>query len=183
MGYDVEKMIQIFRRIYKTPEEVQIEVLLDVFMVMALSGYPIDFKNDPKSKKFVKDSLLHIDDYFKGQKSYAVNENLSLNYYSSIESENKKFNKTMTRKNLESLDNFDYNIAEDSNSIEVFEKKEKKSNEPQVQELYAEQEEIISQEYTENIDIENGVEEEAAETIDDMMGIVSDSEDDLDDEE
>ena len=53
-------------------------------ILLALSNTPIDFKDDPKSSAYVKECLKYIDTQYSGEKSYAINQDLSLKYYSSI---------------------------------------------------------------------------------------------------
>lgn len=52
-NFDVAKLTQVFRRIYKTPDQVPINLLLDYCVVLALSNaYYKDF--DAKSVEFVE---------------------------------------------------------------------------------------------------------------------------------
>lgn len=82
----------------------------------------------------------------------------------------------MTRKDVKGLDDFEFDLDDPTNCIEVYEKKEKKAQEPQSYEFYAEQEEIISNEYSENIDVDGqNNPDEASETIESMMGIESET--------
>ena len=67
-GFDVEKLTQVFRRIYKSPEDVEIDTLLDFAMVLAISNSPYE-EYDSKSKKFIIDTLDFIEDQYKGYKS------------------------------------------------------------------------------------------------------------------
>ena len=57
---------------------------MDLMILLALSNTPIDFKDDPKSSAYVKECLKFIDIQYSGEKSYAINKDLSLKYYSSI---------------------------------------------------------------------------------------------------
>ena len=84
---------------------------------MALSNTPYEDEFDPKSRKFIDASLSYIDDYFKGFKKLireiktegidgkeGTAQKVSINYYESIKSGNKTFNKVMVRKQSPSLD-------------------------------------------------------------------------------
>jgi hypothetical protein len=37
-GYDIQNLTQVFRRIYKSPEDVEIDILLDFAMILAISN-------------------------------------------------------------------------------------------------------------------------------------------------
>jgi uncharacterized lipoprotein YehR (DUF1307 family) len=80
--------------------------------VLALSSSPYE-DYDVKSKKFVEDTLDHIEAHFKGYKTFEkelktskshATQNVTLNYFESIKSENKTFNKRLVRKETPSLD-------------------------------------------------------------------------------
>jgi len=58
--FDETKLIQIYRRIYKEPENCKMEELLDLLLLVALKGsLIIDY--DEKSIKFVRDALEYVD--------------------------------------------------------------------------------------------------------------------------
>ena len=108
-GLDIEKLAQTTRRIYKTPGDCkEISILLDFMIIIALSSAPFeDF--DPKSKIFIEQTLDHVDQHFKGfntidqqiesSKSHAT-QTVTLNYFDTIESENKTFNKKLVGKKV-----------------------------------------------------------------------------------
>ena len=57
---NVEQLTQVFRRIYRTPSECDIEELLNFLVVLAISkSYYQDF--DEKSKVFVDQALDYIE--------------------------------------------------------------------------------------------------------------------------
>ena len=77
-------------------------------IIIALSSAPFeDF--DPKSKIFIEQTLDHVDQHFKGfntidqqiesSKSHAT-QTVTLNYFDTIESENKTFNKKLVGKKV-----------------------------------------------------------------------------------
>ena len=108
-GIDIEKLSQTTRRIFKTPENCKdISTLLDFTLLLALSSAPFeDF--DPKTKQFINDTLDFIDHEFKGfntieqsletSKSHAT-QKVVLNYFDTIKSENKTFNKKLVRREV-----------------------------------------------------------------------------------
>jgi hypothetical protein len=63
---DMQRITQLFRRLYKTPEQVpEIKQLLDYMIVLALSNaYYKDF--DEKSVEFVEQALNLIEHKFTG---------------------------------------------------------------------------------------------------------------------
>lgn len=70
---DVHKLTQLFRRLYKTPEQVpHISQLLDYFIVLALSNnvYFKDF--DDKSVEFVEAGISLIEKRFTGSECLEV---------------------------------------------------------------------------------------------------------------
>ena len=57
---NVEQLTQVFRRIYRTPSECDIEELLNYLVVLAISkSYYQDF--DEKSKVFIDQALDYIE--------------------------------------------------------------------------------------------------------------------------
>ena len=57
---NVEQLTQVFRRIYRTPSECDIEELLNFLVVLAISkSYYQDF--DEKSKVFIDQALDYIE--------------------------------------------------------------------------------------------------------------------------
>ena len=131
--YDMLKLTQIFRRIYKKPQDVEdISTLLDFALLLALSNSPYKDEFDQKSVKFIEASLSCIDDYFKGFKKVikevetegagheAEARKVSLNYYESIKSGNKTFNKVMVRKPGPSLDAEKIYDVEPISSVQPF---------------------------------------------------------------
>ena len=67
-NFDVHKLTQVFRRIYKKPEAVDMRTLLDYFVVLALSkSYYKDF--DEKSVQFVEAGITLIEKRFTGQET------------------------------------------------------------------------------------------------------------------
>jgi len=84
-GFDTAKLLQMFRRIYKQPQEAPMDVLLDLFIMLALQN--VDLSKDEKSKAFFDSTLAYIDEYYKGQKSVTEKvkgKDIILNYYDSI---------------------------------------------------------------------------------------------------
>jgi hypothetical protein len=70
---DMQRVTQLFRRLYKTPESVpDINQLLDYFIVLALTkdAYYKDF--DEKSVEFVDSSILLIEKRFTGSETLEV---------------------------------------------------------------------------------------------------------------
>ena len=57
---NIEQLTQVFRRIYRTPSECDIEELLNFLVVLAISkSYYQDF--DEKSKVFIDQALDYIE--------------------------------------------------------------------------------------------------------------------------
>jgi hypothetical protein len=115
---DVHKITQLFRRLYKTPEQVpKISQLLDYFIVLALSNnvYFKDF--DDKSVEFVEAGISLIEKRFTGSECLEVplvdpltgekvlnaesdeQEKVKLSYFKSIPSQSKIYNKVLVPNN------------------------------------------------------------------------------------
>lgn len=106
---DMQRVTQLFRRLYKTPESVpDINQLLDYFIVLALTkdAYYKDF--DEKSVEFVDSSILLIEKRFTGSETLEVPvpgqdtdtpaddlEKVKLSYFKSIPSNSKVYNKVL----------------------------------------------------------------------------------------
>jgi hypothetical protein len=68
-GFDIQKLTQTMRRIYKSPGEIEeISTVLDFCLILALSNSAFE-EFDSKSKTFVEECLQHIDNYYQGFKS------------------------------------------------------------------------------------------------------------------
>jgi hypothetical protein len=110
---------------------VEIEALLDFAMVLAISNSPYE-EYDAKSKKFIIDTLDFIEDQFKGYSSIEqetngkVKQKVTLNYFESIKSENKTFNKMMVVKTAPDLDSDKMFKLVPGSSLKPFENKKKK---------------------------------------------------------
>lgn len=65
-GFDIEKFSVVFRRIFKTPNEVgDPSVLLDFAIILALSNAPY-LQYDSKTSTFIEATLNLIEENFKG---------------------------------------------------------------------------------------------------------------------
>ena len=110
---------------------MEIEALLDFAMVLAISNSPYE-EYDAKSKKFIIDTLDFIEDQFKGYSSIEqetngkVKQKVTLNYFESIKSENKTFNKMMVVKTAPDLDSDKMFKLVPGSSLKPFENKKKK---------------------------------------------------------
>lgn len=102
---DTLKLTQLFRRLYKTPDQVpSTSQLLDYLVVLALSNayYP---EFDPKSVEFVEQAINLIESRFTGMHQLEVpvanpvsgeeEAKVTLNYYESIPSNAKVYNKVL----------------------------------------------------------------------------------------
>jgi hypothetical protein len=115
---DVHRITQLFRRFYKTPDQVpQISQLLDYFIVLALSNnvYFKDF--DDKSVEFVEAGISLIEKRFTGSECLEVpsdpllgeppvnpesgepEKTVRLSYFKSIPSQSKIYNKILVPNN------------------------------------------------------------------------------------
>lgn len=100
---DMSKLTQVFRRIHKSADKVPIKELLDYYVVLALSNaYYKEF--DAKSSQFVEEGLDLIEKQFTGLKTIEAaivdpisleQETLKLNFFESIPSNNKIYNKVL----------------------------------------------------------------------------------------
>jgi hypothetical protein len=115
---DMHRITQLFRRLYKTPEQVpQISQLLDYFIVLALSNN-VHYKDfDEKSVEFVDAGISLIEKRFTGSEYLEVTlkdpitgedlrnhetgelEKVKLSYFKSIPSQSKIYNKVLVPQN------------------------------------------------------------------------------------
>ena len=115
----MHRITQLFRRLYKTPEQVPtISQLLDYFIVLALSN-DVHFKDfDDKSIEFVEAGISLIEKRFTGSENIEVAltdpisgeplknhetgepERVKLSYFKSIPSNSKVYNKVLVPQNL-----------------------------------------------------------------------------------
>ena len=100
-NFDIEKLTQVLRRIYHTPEEVDVSELLDYLVLLALSRkYYKEF--DEKSIAFIDASLEYIENKFNGFEHLDVKvpnevtgemETMTLKYYKNFTTENRIYQK------------------------------------------------------------------------------------------
>ena len=100
-------------------------------MVLAISNSPYE-EYDAKSKKFIIETLDYIEHQFKGYSSIdletdgKIKQKVTLNYFESIKSENKTFNKMMVVKTAPDLDSDKMFKLVPGSSLKPFESKKKK---------------------------------------------------------
>ena len=111
-GFDIQKLTTTFRRIYKQPQQVEdVSSLINLCIILALSGEP--YKDyDAKTAAFVDASLDFIEEKFKCYRTLTKEvemedggvQEVQINYYDSISSQNKVYNKVVARKESPELD-------------------------------------------------------------------------------
>lgn len=72
-GFDIRVLVQIYRRIFKKPTDVEdVASLIDLLLLIALQNYPYQQLLDLKSRDFIDKALDHIDAQYAGTKTLEV---------------------------------------------------------------------------------------------------------------
>jgi len=105
---NIKQMVQVYRRVHKTPADVPTDELLNFLVTLAISNtYYKDF--DDKSAKFVEHAINIIEEQFTGTRNVMVKrpsdsttsgsagggteEDLKLIYFKQITTDNKSYDK------------------------------------------------------------------------------------------
>lgn len=111
--FDVKLLFQLFRRIYKDPEELHkndASLVLDLLTVLAISqaDYRTDF--DAKTTDYIEKCLDLVQEEYRGMKvlevefsreghgEKAIQQRATLHYHASLDSEKKLFNKVLVKR-------------------------------------------------------------------------------------
>jgi len=100
--FDIAATATLLRRLYKEPENMPMEELLDFLVVLALSdSYYKQYEE--KTKKFVEQALELVEEEFQGTLTANVKirneqnklEDFEFKYFKSVQTDDKLYNKTL----------------------------------------------------------------------------------------